>query len=216
MNLRTLLFIVGIAVAPSMLAQDTIRTITERKAGFRVLFNFDFRRTFVNTESVRFYGFRLGAQRDKDIIALGFYGLGDPYVQPSVDLGELGAREVVTHFDFATLTYERILLDSKRWQIGVPLSIGLGNYRKSYREPDGSLIAYSTNELVPIELSLHTDYNLFWWLFIGVGGGYRYVLAADHQTTIVLSDWTYYFKAGIRVGEMIKRVKREFKKEHGS
>jgi len=216
MSVRSLLLLIPFAVVPCLFGQDTSMHTAERKAAFRVLFNFDFRSTYVNTEAVRFYGFRLGAQRGKDIIALGFYGLGNPYIQPSVDLGELGTREVVTNFDYTALSYERLLYDSKRWQIGVPVSIGLGNYRKSYRDTSDVLIAYSTNELVPLELSLHTDYNVFWWLFVGVGAGYRYVLAADHEATVVLSDWTYYFKAGVRFGEIVKRARRELKKEHGS
>lgn len=208
----TLLLVFAMMLGTQVIAQVPPDSLAGRKAAFRVLFNFDFRRTFVNTDPVKFYGFRLGAQRDKDIIALGFYGLGDPYAQPAVDLGELGVREVQTRFDFTALTYERLLIDSKRWQVGVPLSIGLGSYRKSYRDTSDVFIAYSTNELVPIELSLHTDYNVFYWFFIGVGGGYRYVLAADRETTIVLSDWTYYIKAGVRFGELLKRARRELTK----
>lgn len=197
-------------------AQTTQPLPAAPKAGFRVLFNFDFRRTYVNSEPVRFYGFRLGAQRNKDIIAIGFYGLGDPYVQPEVDLGGLGYRELTTRFDFTSLTYERLLLDSKRWVIGVPVSVGLGNYRTSYRDSTDALVPYSTNELVPMEISLHVDYNVFWWFFIGVGGGYRHVLAADHSTTVVLSDRTYYFKAGLRLGEMLKRARKELLKHDGT
>ncbi len=204
-----LLLVIAMMFGTEVLAQVPQSSTAERKAAFRVLFNFDFRRTFVNTDPVKFYGFRLGAQRNKDIIALGFYGLGDPYSQPAVDLGALGTREVQTNFDFTALTYERLLIDSKRWQIGVPFSIGVGSYRKSYRDTNDVFIAYSTNELVPIELSLHTDLNVFYWFFIGVGGGYRYVLAADRETTIVLSDWTYYIKAGVRFGELLKRARRE-------
>jgi len=190
--------------------------ITERKAGFRVLFNFDFRRTFVNRESVRFYGFRLGAQRNKDIIAVGIYGLGDPYVQENSTLGPHTNVDVVTDFDFAGISYERLLIDTKRWQIGVPVGIALGNLRRGYRDANDKLVPYSVNELVPIELSLHTDYNIFYWLFAGVGGGYRYVLAADRDATITLSDWNYYFKVGLRVGELIKRARKEFHKENGA
>lgn len=214
--MRAFLLLPMLAISAMSVAQDSSVVPAERKAAFKVLFNFDFRRTQVNAEAVRFYGFRLGTQRGRDIIALGFYGLGNPFSEPAVDLGELGTREVVTDFDYTGLSYERLLVDVKRWQIGVPFSLGLGNYRRSYRADDGALIAYSTNELVPVELSLHTDYNVFWWLFIGVGGGYRYVLAADRDATVALSDWTYYFKAGIRFGEIVKRATRELKKDHGS
>jgi len=182
------------------------------KAEFCVLFNFDFRRTFVNADPVSFYGFRLGAQRKKDIIAVGFYGLGNPYIQENVDLGSLGSRELRTNFDFTTLAYERILLETNRWTIGLPLSVGLGTYRTSYRDSTDRFRPYSTNELVPLEASIHVDYNVFWWIFVGVGGGYRHVLAADRNTTITLSDMNYYAKAGLRVGAMVERARKEIRR----
>ncbi|MEZ4738145.1 MAG: hypothetical protein R2818_02030 [Flavobacteriales bacterium] len=142
----------------------------------------------------------------KDLVAIGFYGLGDPYVQEAVDLGDLGVRRFYTRFNYTGLTYERLLIDVKRWQIGIPLSVGLGNYRTSYLSDDGKEIAYAVNELVPLEATLHVDYNVFWFVFIGVGGGYRYVLAADPAASRTLTDWAYYFKVGLRVGEVAKRI----------
>lgn len=183
---------------------------------YRVLFNFDFRRTFVNAEPVRFYGFRLGAQRGKDIVAVGFYGLGDAYLRRDVELDGLGTRDLNTNFDYVGLTYERLLVDAKRWQIGVPVAIGLGSYKTSYRDSADVFRAWSTNELVPVEATLHVDYNVFWWAFIGVGGGYRHVLAADRDVTVSLSDWTYYIKAGLRFGEIVKRARKEFLRNDGS
>jgi len=193
-------------------------TITTRKAAFRVIFNFDFRRTFVDTEPVRFYGFRLGAQRGRDIVSFGVYGLGDPYLRTAVELDGVGTRDLQTRFDYAGIGYERILFDSKHWEIGLPVAIGLGNYRTSYRDledPD-VFIPYSSNELVPMEGGVHVDYKVFWWAFIGVGGGYRYVLADDPVVTVALSDFAYYFKVGLRIGEMTKRVRKELRKDHGS
>lgn len=189
---------------------------TKRRAAFKVILNFDARRTFVNNASVRFNGIRLGAQRGKDIVALGFYGLGDPYIQPAVDLGELGVRQFYTRFNYTGLTYERLLIDVKRWQVGIPLSVGLGNYKTSYLDSTGAEIAYGVNELVPIEATLHADYNLFWFVFIGVGGGYRYVLAADPEATVTLSDWTWYAKVGLRFGEVVKRVRYRLKEGNGA
>ncbi len=191
-------------------AQDTLPP--PPKAAFKLFFNFDFRRTHVNADPVRFYGFRLGAQRNMDLLSVGFYGLGDPYVQPAVDLEGIGVRELRTDFDYTALTYERLFISTKRWQVGIPVSIGLGNYRKGYLNEQGKLVPYSTNELVPLEASFHTDYNVLWWLFIGVGGGYRHVLADDPDATKTLSDWTYYLKAGLRAGEMIKRARTRIKK----
>jgi len=189
---------------------------TKRRAAFKVILNFDARRTYVNNSSVRFNGIRFGVQRGKDIIALGFYGLGDPYIQPAVDLGDLGVRQFYTRFNYTGLTYERLFIDVRRWQVGIPFSVGLGNYKTSYRDSTGAEIAYGVNELVPIEATLHADYNLFWFVFIGVGGGYRHVFAADPEATKTLSDWTYYGKVGLRFGEVVKRVRNRLKNDNGS
>lgn len=208
--MRTLLFTcLFITSLPQGIAQTDTSKV---KAAFKVVLNFDARRTWVNDASVRFIGIRLGAQRGRDLIALGYYGLGDPYVQPSVDLGELGRQQFYTRFSYTALTYERLLIDTKRWQAGIPVSFGLGNYRTSYRDTtNGTEIAYGVNELVPIEAYLHADYNVFWFFFVGAGAGYRYVLAADPAATRKLSDYTYYFKVGLRFGEMVKRVRKRLR-----
>ncbi|MBL7951553.1 MAG: hypothetical protein JNM62_07525 [Flavobacteriales bacterium] len=198
-----------IAALPRGMAQNDTAKV---HAAFKVVFNFDARRTWVNDASVRFIGLRLGAQRGKDLIAIGYYGLGDPYVQPSVDLGTLGKRQFYTRFSYTALTYERLLIDTERWQAGIPLSVGLGNYRTSYRDTsNGTEIAYGVNELVPVEAYLHADYNVFWFFFVGAGAGYRYVLAADPAATRKLSDYTYYFKVGLRFGEVVKRVRKSLR-----
>ena len=207
MGLSRLLIILVTGVLPFLtMAQNDGLTITERKAQFKVMVNFDFRRTWVNADPVGFYGFRIGAQKNKDVIALGFYGLSTPYVQQDIDLDELGEREVRTNFDFTTITYERILLETRRWQLGIPIGVGLGNYRTSYRDDDGSFRAYTKNELLPVDLSLYLNYKITWWGFIGVGGGYRYVYAKDDRISTSLSNWTWFAKAGLRFGAIYKKI----------
>lgn len=200
--LRVLLLLLLLTEVPAHAQQPAEGRV---KAAFRVPFNFDFRNTYVNGERVRFYGFRLGAQRGRDLLSVGFYGLGDDYVQPSVRIEGIGDRALHTDFDYVALSYERLLVDSKRWQIGVPVSIGLGTYRRSYLE-DGRLVPLSVNELVPLEATLHADYNLLRWLYFGMGAGYRHVLAADKAATVTLSDWTWYTKVGLRLGVLVKGI----------
>lgn len=185
---------------------------------YKVLLNLDARRTFVDAVPVRFYGLRIGVQRGRDVLSLGVYGLGDPFDRIAVRLPDVGVRDVRTRFDFVAFGYERILMDSKRWEIGVPFTIGLGNYRISYRDSIELNVwrPYSSNELVPLETGLQVDYKLFWWAFVGVGGGYRYVLAQDPAVTTALSDLNYYVKFGLRFGEIVKRTRRSLNKENGT
>ena len=182
-------------------------TITKRKASFKIALTLDFRRTWVDHQPVGFYGLRVGAQKNRNIVALGFYGLSSNYIEPQVQLNdELGIRDLRTKFDFTTLTYERILMETERWQLGVPFGVGLGNYRTQYRADNGAFKSYSANELVPVDLSIYANYYIKWWAFAGLGGGYRYVYARDPHITDMLSNWTWFAKAGLRFGKIYKRI----------
>jgi hypothetical protein len=211
--MRAAMLIHLLFVVLSACAQQEAKVRT--KAAFRVIFNFDYRNTTVNAERVRFYGLRLGAQRGRDILAIGFYGLGDDYIQPAVPVDGVGIREHHTDFDFVALSYERLLIDTRKWQVGVPVAVGLGTYRRSYLNEKGLLVPYAVNELVPIEATLHADYSIFRWLFIGAGAGYRHVLAADRAATVTLSDWTWYGKVGLRLGVLVKGIFNGKEKDDG-
>jgi hypothetical protein len=202
--------LIGAALLASSMAcaQATDTTV---RAAFKVIFNFDARRTFVDGRGVRFYGFRLGAERGMDVISLGLYGLGDTYVRQGTDPETGEVRDLVTEFDYAGIGYERLLVNEGRWQVGLPVVLGLGNYRTRYTDAEGRVRTWSSNELVPVDLCAQADYDLFWWVFIGTGAGYRYVFAADREVSSALSDWTWYFKVGLRMGRIINRTRDLFR-----
>jgi hypothetical protein len=206
----------ALLMPPVWAVSDTLQQ--GRAPAYKVLLNLDARRTFVDAVPVRFYGLRIGVQRSRDVLSVGFYGLGDPFDRTAVQLSDVGLRDVRTQFDLVAFGYERIFLDSKRWEVGVPLTIGLGSYRTSYRDTTGvnDWRPYSSNELVPLEAGLQVDYKVFWWAFVGVGGGYRYVLAQDKAVTNALSALNYYVKFGLRFGEIVKRTQRSLNKDHGT
>jgi hypothetical protein len=135
---------------------------------------------------------------------------------PAKDLGVLGVREFRTRFSYTSLAYERLLVNARRWQIGVPVSIGLGNYRTSYLADNGSEIAYGVNELVPLEATLACGLQCVLVRVHRCGCGYRYVLAADPAATSTLSDRTYYYKVGLRFGEVVKRVRKRLRNGQGT
>ena len=196
------------AQADQPLAPSTVQNgkPAKVKAPYRVIFNFDYRNTFVDAEPVRFYGLRIGAQRGRDLLAVGFYGLGDAYVQRQVPVEGVGIRDHLIDFDYVALSYERLLVNSRSWDIGIPLSIGLGTYRRSYINEDNKPVPYAVNELVPLEATLQIDLKIFKWLYIGTGMGYRHVLAADPAASRTLSDWTWYGKVGLRLGVLVRGI----------
>lgn len=200
--------LVILAFATPVLAQQAPlpEKAAKVKAAYRVIFNFDFRNTFVDAERVRFYGLRIGAQRGRDLLAVGFYGLGDAYVQRQVLVEGVGIRDHLIDFDYVALSYERLLVNSRSWDIGIPLSIGLGTYRRAYINEENRTVPYAVNELVPLEATLQIDLKIFKWLYIGTGMGYRHVLAADPAASRILSDWTWYGKVGLRLGVLARGI----------
>ncbi len=204
-----ILFFTSFAVLIGMAQTEDLK-ITKRKAQFKLMANLDFRRTWVHDDPLGFYGARIGAEKNRNVIALGFYGIGLPFIRSyegTAELGELGLRQIRMKFDFITLTYERVFVRSKRWDWGVPIGVGLGNYRIDQRDANGEYVPYAQNELLPVDLSVYVNYKITWWGFLGVGGGYRYVYARDAEISADLSNWTWFAKAGLRFGAIYKKIR---------
>lgn len=212
-----LTFCASISVFASM-AQ--VADSTERKdrvrANFKVILNFDARRTQVDGENAKFNGLRIGAQRGKDIIAIGFYGLATPFIEEGVVLPEIpDTTDARLDINYVGLTYERILYDSRWWQLSVPVQVGLGSVGLDYRDPDSLEVfhPYTREEVVPLETGLRGAFKPFFWLYLTAGGGYRYVFTRDPRAQDIYSDLTWNFGLSIKLGEIVRYAKRKIREK---
>jgi hypothetical protein len=200
---------------------DSIAVDERPRAAFRFLLNLDARNTAVFDRTVRFFGVRIGAWKNRDIIALGFYGLDNPVIDNSVQLTDVGrdSTNVRTALSYAGLTYERLFIDNKRWQLSVPLMVGLGNTRVEYLDSTDTYRPYARREVVPVELGVRGAYKLFFWLYIQAGVGYREVLSADHRAHNNYSGFTWSYGLSLKLGNIYRYAKgkvKEWREEHRS
>ncbi|MFZ1688374.1 MAG: hypothetical protein WAU70_13175 [Flavobacteriales bacterium] len=204
--------LIGILVLPMFAsAQDGLPPPTKVKAGFRPLFQFDTRYTFIDRRSVQFYGIRLGAQKGRDILAIGFYGIGDPLRRDSVLLVGVGVRNTVAQLDYAGLTYQHLFVDSRYWQISLPVLLGLGSATTRYVQADNSTALWSRNEVVSLEPMAKVSFKFFSWLYLDTGAGYRLLFSEDPRIQRTYSAWTYDLGLVVRLGQLYRSAREGLK-----
>lgn len=188
---------------------DSVVVDDRPRAAFRFLLNLDARNTEVFGQTVRFFGVRIGAWKNKDIIALGLYGLDNPMVDSDVYLSDVGPKstDVRTSLSYAGLTYERVFIDDKRWQVSVPFMVGLGNIRVEYLDSSLTYRPYARREVVPVELGVRGAYKLFFWLYIQGGVGYREVLTSDSRAKNNYSGLTWSYGVSLKLGNIYRYAK---------
>ena len=199
----------ALAFFPYMIARaqwsDTSRThdISDKA---RFILNFDARRQEVRGSIVRFFGLRAGIQERRNIYALGLYGLGDPFHDKGIRLEDIGrdSVDVRSTMGYGSATYERILLDTRHWQLSVPVMLGIGNAIVDYKDSTGVYRRYRETRVVPMETGVRASYKLLFWLYLQGGVGYRKVAGPSQLVNKEFSGTTWNFGLSIKFGKIYK------------
>lgn len=213
--LAALLLLAGLPAAAQEV--DTAGTSPPKRvrAGYRPIFNFDTRRTHVDGENAKFNGFRIGAQRGKDIIAVGFYGLATPFIEEDVLLADVpDTTSSRLKIDYVGLTYERIVFDSRKWQISIPVQLGLGSVSMDYLDSTEVYRPYARQEVVPVESGVKGAFKLLFWLHLTAGVGYRHVFTRDRLAGATYSNLTWNYGISIKLGEIVRYASRKIKEKN--
>jgi hypothetical protein len=213
--IRSALFVVFVFLCTGASAQHADSSASDGRthAAFKFIVNFDSRNTEAFGRTVKFFGLRFGAQKGNDIVALGFYGLDNPLLDQHVQIEGVNKNGVDarTSLNYASLTYERILLDTKRWQLSVPLMAGLGNVKVDRRDSTESFRPFAKLEVIPLETGVRAAYKLWWWLHLQAGVGYRFVATTDARVKSNYSGPTWTYGISIKIGRIYDRVKDKLK-----
>ncbi|HXB41760.1 MAG TPA: hypothetical protein VNZ49_14565 [Bacteroidia bacterium] len=160
------------------LTADSAHLYRYKKVKF--LLAIDTRNSFIHTDkkiAVNVNGFQIGmVYKDHHNIALGFYSVlntqtkqiqGDNQKKVNINL-KIG---------YATLFYEYIFLDTKRWEIGIPIEIGHGNYHTTETDSAGKPVkgfADTTQKSISLlGVGLDATFKVWNWLGLNAMGGYR-------------------------------------------
>ena len=191
------------SVRVSLLGGD--RIISEEKARFGFGFEFDARRSFVNSENVRFGGFRIPLHyRRVHRFGAGYYWLTDRVFDYSFPY-DIDEEKVEYNLEYATLFYERVLYFREFWEISAGGSLGGGGVRVHYNPNGGNdRLLLERIDVNPLEIQLSGDYYIFNWIGLGAGIGYRQIAGGTEQVRDFLSGPIYIFKAQIDILQIIR------------
>lgn len=144
-------------------------------------FSIDARRTLFQSKWVAVMGLKFGVEyRRVHRLGIGTYFLNTRVFDYNFDF-DVPADQIEYEFRYATLYYERVLFFNRKWEVGATLHLGGGNIRVFYQDPANSndRVALAPLEFSTVELSAYGQYNILYWISVGVGTGYRFVFGVD-------------------------------------
>jgi len=158
---------------------------TDEKWSFRL--DFDSRRTFVQRNSVRIFGLRVGLHKNKFGFGVGYYssrsyGIFDRSISKNYTDNRLNPpQEFPAEFDFDYFSIfgDYILFKKNRWQVTANTQLGFGRVDINFLDGTNSNNIKERKALV--EHSIKVNYQLLRWLRIDTGVGYRYLIAGEEQ-----------------------------------
>ena len=213
--MRFSFFVLALCVALSTNAQQISfepdwlpEAVGDKK--WKPLIGFDSRRSFYDDRDVKFFGIRLGAQhRGVHRFGLGIYRMnrGETYTGVLVDRPDASSdAEVRYQAGFATLFYERVIMQAGKLELAAPVYIGGGNVEGTYKDVAGIFRPYVDESFSVFGFGLMAKYRLLQWLEPGVGGGMRYIYNTRPEIQRTLQSPYYAFKVSILLGEFYRDV----------
>lgn len=177
----------------------------------RFILNFDARQQSVDHQVVKFFGLRFGIQKKRNIYALGFYGLDSPFQDRSILIEDFGrdSVEIRTSLGYISGTYERILLDTRKWQLSVPFMVGAGTSPLDRKDSTGTFVRVRTFPAYPLETGVRASYKLTFWLYLQGGLGYRRVLGPKEFVDRRYTGPVWNFGLSIKFGKIFRYAKEK-------
>lgn len=209
----SILFLFFFAGAEAQLDKDVWlvngwRHLGEGFKEYRVDFVLDGRNSFDEGTPVSVGGIRIGIEHHRvNRIGIGFYGLNQPVQKPAYTSADTSASPVRFSLNYRTLYYERVLYFNPKWEWSGTLHLGAGEVEVVGREPDtGDWSGVEVVNVNPVELSSSGFYHLSWWLSVGFGAGYRWMLNTPEQIRPSYASTVYLAKVKLRIGKLVRRI----------
>lgn len=156
----------------------------------RWVFHLDTRSSFIDKRRVNVWGVNAGMAwgKRRHELTVGYYWLGYQAARRLIELDK--DRSIRIHPDYYTKTdlYHLSLMhwhnfvNTRRWQLSVPLELGLGRAR-SLRQP---LTAVPIEEasrrypFVPVQVGGYAEWKATRWMGLGLQAGYRWAMYDNH------------------------------------
>lgn len=175
--------------------------------GIKLLFTFDSRNSFILNQNAKFFGLRFGLEfYDHYRVGFGWYFLRSPIALPDM-VRPLDTLHQTLRFNYSTVFFEYVIYEDFKWEAvaSIPFGRGTGviDTVSTLFDERGTIRKQDVNVIAP---SIGGHYKLFYWLGIGTGAGYRFVISPEKQVRKSLSAPFYVIKVKLFLGGIYKSI----------
>ena len=173
----------------------------------KLLLGLDSRRTFINRQDVNISGIRAGLDfNGLARVGGGIYFLLSPIYQQFELTDPVTNEDTVVsarlRFNYVSCFFEPTIVHSKRWEISLPLHLGVGD---TYYEGAGFDEA-TPQTVVMTEISATGYYRILKWIGISGGVGYRKILRGNNRTGENFDSPVYMVGIKLFVGYIYNKI----------
>lgn len=185
-----------------------------KKDKYKFVASFDMRNSVIIGHSVKFNGVKIGLGNSKHRFGIGFYGLRQPVHTFNNRVDSIDATDTNRYnFGFMSLYFEKIIHQSKRWEVTAPIHLNFGSLRGEYLTTNRKYKQFLDKEVTSLTVSLKSHYKIFRWIGLHGGFGYNYIINGDKRTQKALNSPFYSFGVKIFLGEAWKlTTNKEYRK----
>lgn len=196
----------------SQVEADLKLPVEEKKDKYKFVFNFDNRNSFIIGYKVKFTGIKIGLGNSKHRFGLGFYNTRQPVMRIDDRYDDPKATDTTLFtYGYSSLYYERILLQTKRWELSSPFHLNFGDLKASYIDTAGNGVPFFAQKVNSLTFSLKAHFKIWRWFGLGTGVGYNVILNGDKRAKNALNAPFYSYGIKIFLGELWKLT---FNKEY--
>ncbi len=195
---------------PPRARADTVgRRAVARLAKPRVVAFYDARYSIINSHFCTINGLKLGLEwrnRLRTGAAVYFLSSRIPTRRARPDGIDDDARADL-RFRYLALYGEYVLIENRRWELSVPLQLGLGSAYVDYIRPDGSAQQTPHDFMGVVEPSVIAQLRVFRWAGLGAGTGWRAPVFVARAVRQELSGPIFYLRGKLFLSSLVAVVR---------
>jgi len=176
----------------------------------------DQRNSYIGGKPVNIWGIKAGVTLyDRHNMGLGGYSVTNS-TQRYLARQDRTINQNTT-LQYLTTFYEYSFIETRWWEVGIPLEIGVGKYNISSTDAaTGKTLPNRSGLLMPLGTALDVNFKPTRWFALNVMGGYRLVISDNARLNF--SGWFYSFGGTIYLRQILQDLryfnkKRIYKKE---
>jgi hypothetical protein len=200
----TLVFLVIFTFSSHIKAQfiDSLKMHLSHQPTFFIKLNN--RNTFIKNQTARVNGLNIGfSYNNRFRTGIALNHLTSSYTQKNT----CNDHTIISHFAISYISYfvDYTYYQKKRLSIAIPLQLGLGMSYYHYSS-NNHLWLYSKHYGITYEASTIVNYELFYWISVNGGLGYRLALFDNNEANLHFTSIIYSFGINLYPGRLYKHL----------